>query len=247
MSAENEKPVSKMTDEQRKRLADARAQIKVLQEVGGFITENDPIPAVQEAKEILGANYVFGPKEWRKYFGLVDKIPEIPWSKDILKNPEVKKPHYLFLGLDTINNKPLSIQTWATILPEHTRPNFGWRLEWYFDASFSKIPCQLRWFFMPVGGVAVQNLPKEYEIANSVERTTANILYYKQNQKYIDISDFVRTRDIFEYSFRLTDHSRPQHRSSYVLFNIHNYVMEFLQQSSGSINQDPVAASRKLP
>ena len=73
-------------------------------------------------------NNVFGPEEWKKHFGnktnfteeQLVKANEIPWSKDVLRNPSLGKPNFLFiaqphflsLGIQKLDDKDLNLKTW---------------------------------------------------------------------------------------------------------------------------------------
>ena len=92
--------------------------------------ENGPVRktcSIQEAKEILGAKNVFGPEEWKKFLGdkiQLEKIPEIPWSKEELKNPGLLQEHFLFLGLDQLEGKPFTLLTWHNLQKDKDHPKF---------------------------------------------------------------------------------------------------------------------------
>jgi hypothetical protein len=90
------------------------------------------VTSIPEAKECLGANNVFGPDEWLRYFpkqvGLSDAqlagISEIPWPKSVLTQPATLAEgrmgeHFLFLGLERIESaaaqRKLNLFTWIEI------------------------------------------------------------------------------------------------------------------------------------
>src|SRR5271157_1480415 len=107
--------------------------------------------SVQEAKEILGEYDVFGPEEWRVFFGdkfQVANIPEIPWSQDDLKYPTIKQEHFLFLGINVLDGEPLNMSTWNKLYKEDGGPDQP-RLNAKDGDEFLK----LRWYLIPVGGV----------------------------------------------------------------------------------------------
>jgi len=172
-----------------------------------------PIVSIQEAREILGINNVFGPEEWKKFFGdkfqLTD-IPKIHWTKTALSNLPIKQDHFLFLGLDSIGGEPLNVATWYK--------NYSGDKDPKFDGNFglanirAEATCKLRWYLMPVGIVkGSENLKphpqllllgQKYEVPTAIERVAANILYYLNNNKYLDSGIYAaRTRDASGWEF----------------------------------------------
>lgn len=91
-----------------------------------------PVTSIQEAKECLGTNHVFGPDEWLEFFpGIIHfsdaqlaGIAEIPWPKSLLMQPATiadgqMGEHFLFLGLSQITSgtasRNLNLFTWINI------------------------------------------------------------------------------------------------------------------------------------
>jgi hypothetical protein len=149
-------------------------------------------PSISEAREIMGQDNFFGPDEWQKFFNnQFVKVPKIPWTKSELKNLPFK--HFLFLGDAAFN--PIS---WKAI-----GSTFDSRLK----HNFMKIPCELRWYLMPVGifpksinkyiGVQVRFIKPNYEVPKVTERFTANVLYFMLNNKYLDNSIWATTIDAY--------------------------------------------------
>lgn len=96
------------------------------------INHESPATSIQEAKECLGANNVFGPNEWLGFFpGIVHfqdaqlaEISEIPWPKSLLAQPTTiadaqLDEHFLFLGLSQVTSgaapRNLNLFTWINI------------------------------------------------------------------------------------------------------------------------------------
>ena len=83
---------------------------------------------LNEAKEILGNKNVFGPEEWTRIFGINTIIDnssiEIPWSAEVLRNPGINQSHFLFLGVDEFNGKPLNLQAWCDYFQGTDHPKF---------------------------------------------------------------------------------------------------------------------------
>ena len=162
--------------------------------------------SIKEAKEILGEKNVFGPEEWKRFFGdkfQLANVPEIPWSQVELENPEINQEHFLFLGLDRLDGKPLNLSAWNKLHSGENHPKFY--LDWYLSHKFAQVTCGLRWYLMPVGIVESSNglsydrqvatLPDEYEVPTVPARVTANVLYYLLNKKYLDVDYWARTND----------------------------------------------------
>jgi len=159
----------------------------------------------QEAQALMGEESFFGSEEWRKFFGekfQLANIPEIPWSQSELENPGINQEHFLFLGLDQLDSKPLNLPAWQKLYPGGDNPKFC--LDWYLSHKFAQGSCETRWYLMSVGIVEgskslsydhqIAMLPDEYEVASAPERVTANVLYFLLNKKYLDI-DWARTSD----------------------------------------------------
>ena len=165
---------------------------------------------LNEAKEILGNKNVFGPEEWTRIFGINTIIDnssiEIPWSAEVLRNPGINQSHFLFLGVDEFNGKPLNLQAWCDYFQGTDHPKF---LRsggiWFLSEEFSQLTCLSRWYLM-TKSVALGSknvyyyqqlsmLPENYEVPTAIERVTGNLLYHLQNGSYLD--DFpARMRDI---------------------------------------------------
>ena len=156
-----------------------------------------------------GKNNFFGPDEWEKYFhGKIDlsNIPGIPWSKKDLENPIIKAPHFLFLGLATITNKPIVIPLLQELFSGSNHPKFYYSLAKKSDTEINTRRCETRWYLMHVDGFGKPgslyedlafSLPTEYKPAHAVERILGNILYYLLNHVYLD-SDFTLVNDAID-------------------------------------------------
>ena len=160
----------------------------------------------QEAQALMGEKNFFGSQEWIKFFGKkvqVANIPEIPWSQAELESPGINQEHFLFLGLEHLDEKPLNLPMWHKVFPGGKHPKFYW--DWYLSHDFAKTTCGFRWYLMPVGIVEgstnlsydqqVAMLPDGYEVPLAIERVSANILYYLPNRKYLDPDYWARTDD----------------------------------------------------
>jgi len=96
------------------------------------VTPSELVTSISEAKQCLGANNVFGPHEWLRYFpkqvtfseDQLAGISEIPWPKSVLTQPSTIAEgrvgeHFLFLGLERIESaavqRDLNLFTWIEI------------------------------------------------------------------------------------------------------------------------------------
>lgn len=171
-----------------------------------FLRGSTQTVTVEVAQEVMGKKNFFGPTEWTKFFGKKfqqDSIPEITWNQNELGNPEINQEHFLFLGLDRLDGKPLNLPTWHKVYSGENHPKFYW--DWYLTHDFAQATCELRWYLMPIGIVEgstsltydrqVAMLPDEYEVPTTPARVTANVLYYLLNKKYLDTDYWARTSD----------------------------------------------------
>jgi len=191
-----------------------------------------------------GKYHFFGPDQWLSVFGnrlfQLGKIPKITWSREQLENPSVKQEHFLFLGIDRIGKQPLTIAVWRHLFPGPKYPTI------LYDASGDETVCQTRWYLMPIDGIGshdlsydeqVKNeLPKEYEVPNIVERVTANFLFFILNNRYLD-GDSSRVSDCVKNSL-----NRPLNEHYWVT----GFDPEGIAIGSGDAAFLSLAASRKL-
>lgn len=171
---------------------------------------------IDEARAILGERYFYGPDEWERlldhriYFG---KVPNIPWTQEVLKNPGIHQKHFLFLGLEKLEESPLDLHWWLDFLSRRNHPKFvgNGYLEQLLQHQISKATCKTRWYLM-VSGMVVRTylnslttlsydeqvrtiMAAKYEVPLTIERTTANILFCTLNNTYLDIGCYTRMRD----------------------------------------------------
>lgn len=174
---------------------------------GGF----SPTSSQRMAREVLPKGLFFGPEEWITHSGIkvefskdqLDRIAEIPLSEKELKKPKINQPHFVFLGVDKPDDEPLNLKEWKKICPGPNHPKLF--SDWILKETFAKETCQFRWYSMPVGIVKgsdnltyqqqLDMLPDSYEVPNVIERVTANFLFHKLNQKYLDQVFWARVRD----------------------------------------------------
>lgn len=171
--------------------------------------------AVEVALRTMGRNNFFGPEQWRLVFGekfQLLSIPKIPWTHGELKNPGINQKHFLFLGLECLDGKPLNLLMWQSVFIATDRgdhPKF-YRNKYLINRLAQGI-CANRWYLMPVGVVKgsvgltyneqVSLLPDEYEVPSMIELVTANILFYLLNSRYLDDDYWAITCDKEEADF----------------------------------------------
>lgn len=179
-----------------------------------FLRGGSHVLNLNEAKEIVGKENFFGPNEWLKLvtkkFSL-SKIPEIPWSAGELEDPGINQDHFLFLGVDRLDNKPFDLTALHKFCPGPGHPKFYW--DWDLSQNFAKKTCGLRWYLMPVGILEgstslfydrqVAMLPDGYEVPTATERATANVLFHFLNGKYLDEEYWARVKDESNGGYRV--------------------------------------------
>jgi hypothetical protein len=163
---------------------------------------------IEDARDIMGKNYFFGPDEWIRFFGKkiqFTSVPEIPWSAEVLRKPGINQNHFLFLGLDQLDNQPLNLLMWRAFYTRPMNPKFADE-DWYVARDFAKEPLEFRWYLMPIGPVVgsenlmysqqVSLITDAYEVPSTIARVSANILYQLLTEKYLDADAYARTKDL---------------------------------------------------
>jgi hypothetical protein len=168
---------------------------------------------IEQAKEILGEENVFGPDEWRKYFGEKGQFSEsleIPWGVQTLSNPKIQQKHFLFLGQNSIDGNPLNLLAWCKLYDGKKHPKFNNEpfsgsviLNPQYPSGFYVQTCEFQWYLMPIGVIKKSTshtlseqkkmLTDWYTVPKVIERVTANFLYFLINHKYLDALIEART------------------------------------------------------
>ena len=140
----------------------------------------------------------FGPDEWDTFFhGKVDlsNIPSIPWSKEDLTNPVIKSPHFLFLGIDNMFFKSMTIPLLLQLFQGPKHPKIYYSLAKNSNSDINIRNCETKWYLMLVDGYGNPGLPFEelafslpiqYKPSHAIERVLGNILFYLINNMYLD-------------------------------------------------------------
>jgi hypothetical protein len=171
----------------------------------------------------------FGVEEWSTLYGVnfskkqLREVAEFPWGEDILNAPcpfvkgkSIRETHFAFLGLNSIEGKPLTIIRWWKLHPAPWQPRFSHYVlgSWYTKRKFANEPtCGFRWYLMPLEIVPnstyktykeqVTMLPAEYEVPFAIEEVGKDILYCMKNGIYLNRSKWGRCQDVISDGHRV--------------------------------------------
>lgn len=187
----------------------------VIKEIVG--TKIKTFLAARRVKAIMSPNF-FGAEHWQDFYGIFfnqNEIPHFPWKKEVLDSPcpfvkgkSVKETHFAFLGIPSINGKPLTILEWHKLHPAWSQLRFHSYAPntWYANHYFAETTTlSFRWYLMPL--VIVPNstdktyqkqvamLPTDYEVPYAIEEITKFILFHRKNIKYPNTSHVGRCQD----------------------------------------------------
>lgn len=175
------------------------------------------------ARAIFGKNF-FGTEEWSSLYGVsfteeqLLKADEFPWPEHILNAPcpfykgkKVKETHFAFLGLDSINDKPRTIQEWSILYPKLFFPyTSNGKKKYKGQKFFNNTTCEFRWYLMLLKIVPdsvdkvyqeqVAMLGSNYEVPLVIEEISKNILFHKKSNAYLVPKKEVRCRDMVQHS-----------------------------------------------
>lgn len=211
------------------------------------------------ARDIMGDKRYFGAEDWLELYashGLeftkkqLVQIAEFPWGDDELILPDpweedkpVRKTHFAFLGVKRIGKRSLNLPLWHQIHPGPEHPKF-WT-EWNPKNRFAQKTCELRWYLMRIGivpestGISysqqVAMLPDSYEVPLTVERVTANFLFYQKNGGYLDQDYWAQCQD------------QSAHGSCVVVGHFGDRGLGVNDWGDDAAHGTGVAASRKIP
>lgn len=186
-----------------------------------LIDDFQPTISQEIARIIMGKNF-WGVEDWATFFGVnftkeqLRKIEKFPYGEDILNSPcpfrdgkSVKDTHFAFLGLDRIQDDPLSIVKWQEICPVSSQLRFYHYVPdaWYSKEKFANEPtCSFRWYLMPLEIIPNSTdktfeqqkamLPADYGVPLAIEEVTKHTLYYKKNGIYLNQTKYGRCQDI---------------------------------------------------
>jgi len=208
--------------------------------------------SIKEARQILGSSRFFGPEEWKRFFDLelpLYEIPEIPWPKRVLEDKRFSpRGQFLCLVPGSLNGKPLTLRLWNEVVFKPERP-VGFHLGDCLDQRFAEEECQTHWMLMPISPIErsrnrvyqdqVATLPSGYEVPSTLDRVTANVLYYLIHYdpdcpRFLDDNSWARTKDKTEGGKSITVIGKPFFGISF---------SDWCPAADGSI---AIAASRKI-
>lgn len=95
-----------------------------------FMGWHDESVSWQEAKELMGEEFFFGPEEWTKYFGVqfteeqMEKIAEFPFAKFEMeyrreRGGDYARSLFAFLGMETADGIRLTTRGWQVLMEKH--------------------------------------------------------------------------------------------------------------------------------
>lgn len=179
------------------------------------------------ARAVMGKNF-FGIEEWSSLYGVsftkkqLREVADFPWGEDILNAPcpfvegkSIKETHFAFLGIPSVNGKPLTILKWHELHLATGQPKFYFANNpWYGNQKFAtEVTCELRWYLMPLEIVPsstnktyqeqVAMLTQDYEVPNAIEEVTKSILYYRKNGIRLNQSRWSRCQDVTSVGYRV--------------------------------------------
>lgn len=169
----------------------------------------------ERARAIMGKNF-FGVEEWLTLYGVkfsnkqLREVADFPWDENILNSPcpfmkgkSIKETHFAFLGIDSIKNKPLTINRWQELHPKYFYTPEIWHEKEKFAGEST---CGFRWYLMLLESVPdliakthaeqIAILPVEYGVAFVIEETTKLILYHRKNGDYLNTERPDRCQDV---------------------------------------------------
>lgn len=157
----------------------------------GFIPNNQR-PDLAEAKKIMGSNYFFGPSEWHNKYGPIFSLPvapKIPWKKETLE--KCAGTHFLSLSINVLIEKPVDILLLQSLHAGSDNPKVAYiRGEnWYRSEKFATKQIEFGWSLVPLevmGASPAISIPDEYLVATAVSRVLTNILFFHNNDEYLD-------------------------------------------------------------
>ena len=171
-----------------------------------------------DARLIVSRENFFGPEEWTAYFGhhapvKEVPIPRIPWTLDEMAQANELQRHFLFLGNDTLDKKPLNLDLLMKMYGHKSAPSVHASGYSVVGNAFTYEVCELRWYFVPIGPIKniarmtykkqVDQIADEYEPMTAVTRVLANILYFLINGEYMDHSHWFRTKSMTNDGWRI--------------------------------------------
>jgi hypothetical protein len=207
----------------------------------------------------MGKNY-FGPEDWVKLYGAsftkkqLREVSHFPWNEEILMSTcplcgkIVRDCHFAHVGLETIQDSPLTIVKFREFYPETGRPKFyAYGTAWYNNNDFAKvITLKLRWYLTHLEIVPESEskttqeqqamLPAEYELPLAIEETFKSFHCFRKTGNYLNPKRYARCQDLSSGGYRV--YVGSFNSDGFIVFN-------FSDDDSGGILG--AGASRKVP
>lgn len=176
---------------------------------------------------LIGNNF-FSIEDWVTFYGAcfsqeqLYQVVEFPWNEDVLTsncplcNKTVKDCHFTFLGLDRLNNEPLTILKLQELHPRAFQTRFMsyGSDSWYYNEKFAtETTMDLRWYLLHIKGVPKSEnktyneqkamLPRGYEVPSTVTELTKNLLIHRKTGLHMNFNRFNRCNDITSEGYQV--------------------------------------------
>lgn len=210
------------------RYADRVANFMIFDELKGPIHH-------KLAQDLIGENF-FGVEEWRMFFGInfakkqLEKIRKFPWGENILNAPcpfnkgkGIKETHFAFLGLESINGKPLTVLKWRELCCAAGGPKFSYAPSQWYDREkcATETTCRFRWYLMlkdifPASDRVsyhdgLRLIPRNYKVPTAVEDTSKHLLYHKKTGILLNPDKVGRCNTLTSLGIRILIGSNREH------------------------------------
>jgi len=203
-------------------LARLRAEPDYAKRVAMFILQGGLNASVHQklARAIMGKNF-WGVEDWAAMYGVnfsqkqLRQVAEFPWNEDVLNSTcplcgkVVKDCHFVFLGIDRINGKPLTILKWQEIHPTTGQPKFYSYAPdaWYSNEKFAKeTTMSFRWYLLHQSIVPKSEsktfndqkamLTADYEVPSAITEVSKDLLVFRKTGTFVNPSRWARTEDV---------------------------------------------------
>lgn len=177
-------------------------------------------------RAIMGKNY-FGPEDWVKFYGAsftkkqLRELAGFPWNEEVLMSTcplcgkTVRDCHFAHVGLETIQDSPLTIVKFREFYPETCQPKFyAYGNAWYNDQNFATVTTMgLRWYLTHLEIVPKSEnkttqdqqamLGTDYELPLAIEETLKNFHAFRKTGIILNPKRYARCRDLSSGGYRV--------------------------------------------
>lgn len=199
-------------------LARLRAEPDYAKRVAEFMLRGGLDASIHQklARAVMGKNF-FGVEDWSALYGVnfsqkqLRQVAEFPWGEDILNSTcplcgkVVKDCHFVFVGLDRINGKPLTILKLQELHPATGQPKFYSYAPsaWYSEQKFAKeTTMDFRWYLLHQNIVPKSKdktygdqkamLTADYEVPSAITEVTKDLLVFRKTGNFVNQSRYAR-------------------------------------------------------